>query len=769
MGAAHLDTYRAPSSAEVGSTFRVGAASRDITPPPGSSLAGHGPGARVAIGHWTRLYCRAFYIEPDVSFTQTGASPLAVVACELPQMSTLLVRRTIEVLRERVEKENIEGSLGELEATRLMVAAIHTHAGQGHIFDAKNMSGFASSHFPGHDPKMVDFIAERLADALVEAHQKRRPAELRWVERRVFGFARNSALTQFLLNCPLPKIPNCEDEEGKDHCQSLGREDRNIDSRLRLLEFRDKERETMIGALAFYALHPTFIGNQNRHYGGDIFGIVTRMMERELVRELSMECEGRPDSTECKRNEPVFAFFNTNEADAQPRRVSGTQREVIRNGELFTQAIWDSHCLGDEKSKLCSQEPTRAQIRREEQLINLPLLDANHPLDYSWHDRPIIRSRYADVHLPGESVARPSDPKTRAELAKVGTMGISATKGSLANPTAMLFLTPTTIETFRYQEKPIKNRQKELQNPKRKFPFSGGGFAKVVPLSLVQLGDTYLSFVPAEITIAVGEKINQGVLQGAAGGRDAVIVGLSNGYVSYMTSEQEFDLQAYHGGSTVYGRETADFFAYSFECLARNLTRNHESCEVPGEKGKAIIGAATTFHYNPGPHRARLWREGWDKQTRGREEPGEDDACALVNTKPPVVCFHWQDEGPHSVLSRPEWLVRAVSSDAQPLFINTPPFQGGYGQSPPDDAAPSSIDDRGYAFTTQVLFRKNRVWHWSTVFRPSPEVWDELKEFPDYRLEINRGPGRDPIRSPKLRDIGACTAEMINTYCPEGH
>lgn len=815
------DVYVQPSSLRNGTEIFVGAAMRDITPPAGASLAGHGPGGRVAMGHWTRLYCRAFYIEPTRTHVEAKQSPVALVSCELPYMSTLLVRRTLEVLDERTKSGDVTGSLKDLDATRLMIAAIHTHAGPAHFFDVPTLSGFASSQFPGHDPKMVTFLAERIADALIEAHARQQPAELRWLRSNVFSFSRNSALRQFLLNVPRPEIPKCEDPQRRGGrgtpCSQLGPGDLNIDPRLRLLEFRNLSTKALIGGVGFYALHPTFIGNRNRHYGSDIFGVVTRNMEQELRREAARECRSRPIGPGCAQpRPPIFALFNTNEADAQPRRIEGTEAEVVRNGNLLTEAVWRTHCSGPlaDRSQLCQEaddpreaasttagtdpephafDPTTPELTLSPEPASdatssfnpgsgatqnlvaelagsvvqtgVIVLPPEAPVDESWTARPVLSSRYVDVNLPKRSVVSPSTHFT-ATLQGTGQLGIAATKGSLASPTAMLFLTPQTIETFNYNA----GRRRKLKGPKRGMPFATG-VAKTVPLSVLQLHHTILSFVPAEITLAVGQMINTAVLTSAQHApvneypvKDAVVVGLANGYMNYVTTPQEYMLQAYHGASTVYGIQSAHFLTYTLECLARHLTLDHERCEVPG-----AVGAATRFKYRSGPKRERLWSERRDKRTKIVHELVATRACKLENTEPPMFCFRWEDEGPYAVSQRP-WLVR-VQTKARgaetryaPLVVNTIPFQSRGGERVPDELATSLVDDHGMYFLTQVLFRKHRAWHWSTLFSPGPDVWEQIKDV-DFRIAVNRGEDVVAIHSQNLREVSPCTAQMINEYC----
>lgn len=919
----------------------VGVGRADITPPPGASLAGHGPGGRVAIGHWTRLQCRAFYIDPD----DRAQAPLALVSCELPQMSTLLVRQTVEELRRRLRSgaagAESEGALSEesrarlleLNATRLMIAATHTHAGPGHFFDSKNMGGFASSHFPGFDEKMARFLAQKVAAALIEAAGAAEPAEFREVRSNVWSFSRNSAMKQFRRNVTDPSLPLCLDEE---LCGELLPDERAIDPTLRLLEFRRSEgAKSWIGVLAFYALHPTFIGNQNRHFGGDIFGVASRWMEQELRREACFEIAkgsagesstmraggaaalgaggafssalGEAEETagggatahdseheleaSCEGLEPAFAFFNTNEADAQPRRVGGTRQEVMQNGEAFARAIFQTHCLPEQSpdsSQLCRllvQDGAVQGAERGDQIV----VDGDEP--QGWTDEIHLSSAYVELKLPGASLRDPFldeaalselSPERRARkveehtahLTKVGSMGLASMRGSQSNPSAMLFLTPTTIEVASWE----REGDAALKKPKRSIPGSGGA-AETVPLALVQVGQAWLSFIPAEITLTVGLQINrqvgrmlktsqfqaaepEGVDSDKFSQPDPFIVGLANGYISYLTTEEEYELQDYHGGSTLYGRESADYFTYAFGCLAHHLrtydgSSSHAPGYVPPRCGPHLLGEARAFPYKTGPQRKRLWRPRQDRSVRacalegqGREtfptapcsydaarcaeeaqecastDALESAACAAASRKvacrleqavcriptggqyrsehsrevngegpPPAFCFRWRDRGPHAVLgdenpfeAHPDegWLVRAVvfseaqNGEALALFASAPllPVEAGADERAVRSSALTAIDDRGAAFTTQVLERRRGAWEWSTVFAPTWEQWRSLEQAGEVRLQVRGSPGegedasphsRRTLLSPALTQVAECSAETLSEFCPTGY
>src|SRR5207244_5116776 len=58
-----IPAYRLHPPAPGAGHFTSGAATGEITPPPGIPMGGHGLAGRVARGYWTRLYARSFYFD----------------------------------------------------------------------------------------------------------------------------------------------------------------------------------------------------------------------------------------------------------------------------------------------------------------------------------------------------------------------------------------------------------------------------------------------------------------------------------------------------------------------------------------------------------------------------------------------------------------------------------------------------------------------------------------------------------------------------------
>src|SRR5262249_49572260 len=76
-----------------GDGLRVGVAKVDLTPMPGSSMAGHAIAGKTARGYWTRLYARVIYVEDD------NGQSVVLVACSLIGIPGGLADRVAELVR----------------------------------------------------------------------------------------------------------------------------------------------------------------------------------------------------------------------------------------------------------------------------------------------------------------------------------------------------------------------------------------------------------------------------------------------------------------------------------------------------------------------------------------------------------------------------------------------------------------------------------------------------------------------------------------------
>jgi hypothetical protein len=278
-------------------------------------------------------------------------------------------------------------------------------------------------------------------------------------------------------------------------------------------------------------------------------------------------------------------------------------------------------------------------------------------------------------------------------------------------------------------------------------------FPTHLAFALVHLGDTWLSFVPAELTVHSGAQVNGAVLdavrKSGRGAQTALVAGLANGYMQYVATRAEYQLQTYEGGSTLYGPASADFFAQLMQELARDLLGDPQP-DSPG------MGKSVTPEYTFAPTRRTLPAPGRPSRT-ARFQPLS--LCTIAETSPPALCFRWIHGEPGQVpLTVAPW-IELTSADGRPL-------RAGDTSGACDPRVP--VDDRGVDFQTRVRERSDGGLVWSTVFQASSEEWARLSsDGATYRIRARGDDGIAAVASPEFsfqRPPPSCAPAQVQ-YC----
>jgi hypothetical protein len=289
-----------------------------------------------------------------------------------------------------------------------------------------------------------------------------------------------------------------------------------------------------------------------------------------------------------------------------------------------------------------------------------------------------------------------------------------------------------------------------------------------VAFGLVRADDVWMAMVPGELTVRAGAMLQRAVGDVAGASAQVRVVGLSNGYVQYITTPWEYSLQRYEGGSTLYGPRSAQYFADQAEILARAVGGQRLDLEHLDEVRAPQLELAPEHH--------RLLGPGDGVAAAAMHTPrASRGVCLLPGADPVSVCSWWTDAAPGVVpiASRlcpagsppgcqPEpdrpWM-ELVKADGSPLLIcETWPWLG-EGAAPCDPAG--TVDDRGVDFFTTVRGRLGDGYVWSTIFHPSRLEWAQL---PPSGVRIRaRAEGVVPVTTDAFSPVAmpaACTAEQ---------
>ena len=97
-------------------------------------------------------------------------------------------------------------------------------------------------------------------------------------------------------------------------------------------------------------------------------------------------------------------------------------------------------------------------------------------------------------------------------------------------------------------------------------------FPSVLPLQLLRIGPTVIAALPFEVTVESGRRVAAAVRAELNVDRVAVS-SLANEQFCYLTTPEEYGLQRYEGGNTLYGPQSQPFVAAAARELAADLAR----------------------------------------------------------------------------------------------------------------------------------------------------------------------------------------------------
>jgi neutral ceramidase len=582
----------APVSARVELEGRLmaGVAETDITPPPGLALFGHGPEGRVATGFLTRLRCQAFVLGRDVD-------ALALVTCDLGAPSIELQR----AVATRVRARGVP-----IGAERILLMATHTHAGPAHYFGAANYSGPFGARLTGYDEDLVEWLAERIAETIGNAYGRLAPACAGWgvhsengtdeekeadrARIKLLGLTRNRSYAAFSANLQARVDLNVCGELGGhamtdpfaelttptalDVPRRRAPSDYAVDRTLSVLRIDDcSDSPVPLGVLAVYGMHPTAIANTNDLYHGDVFGFATRAL-RDLLEE---KC---PAGAKCPR--PIVGIANGIEGDVSPAWGYQGLREARRIGGVL------AHLVGELQGRDSTRPRADFAVRAAYRELVLPCAAVEAP------DVAFYAELCAD---PSSALCLHSHRSKPPRLCREPLLGTPAAGGAEDGPTRLRVFSqmheghraPDPDHNSCHTHKvpllaPLRSRERECTGPLGYLDDLSQEFPALVPITVAHLGDAMLVATPAELTTMTGIRLRQRLgkylEQLRAPVEHVVVTGLTNSWLQYIATAEEYAQQHYEGASTLYGPHSELFLNNHAVCLTNWLfgdrTRDEE-------------------------------------------------------------------------------------------------------------------------------------------------------------------------------------------------
>lgn len=542
----------------------IGCGVHDITAyRPGFGLMGFVKPGNVANSVESPLLARAFVVKDS----GTGRK-LAFALADIWSI-TLAVKQGV-LTRLQADYPH----LGYDEAT-LMLAATHTHSAPG----GYSHYPFYNSSVPGFVPEVYEAIVGGLVSAIVEADRSARPGRIR------------PAAGAFAPEVPVAFNRSLRAHNANPEVTPFAYEDRHlaVDREMTLLRLETAEGEPL-GAINWFSTHNTSVHNTNTRVSPDHKGYAARFLEEALAASghagfVAAFAQGAAGdvSPNFQRYGAKSEFKGAYEDDFESARHVG-RLQADKAAGLFDAAagaealapgldavhMWvdlsDVEIPADLAGGESGHRTTRAAIGArmlKGTAEGRGLGDLPSKLVTQISRAACARERLSARFLP--------EAERRAVLAKLQAQGnkvifMETGDRKILGTHAVLSLLPGWVD-------PTVGHMKVMQ--RRRVDVSAPWTPHVLPLQLQVIGEVAIAALPAEFTTQAGRRLRALLRETLAprGVTRVMLTGYANAYAGYVTTPEEYDVQAYEGASTHFGRWTLPAYLASFRALARELLK----------------------------------------------------------------------------------------------------------------------------------------------------------------------------------------------------
>jgi neutral ceramidase len=429
----------------------------------------------------------------------------------------------------------------------LIVSASHTHNGpagfstfQGDNFVAPTLGD--PTHFKTDgDTRVLGFLITRIALAVARADDDLGPAKVGWGSTQLVGVTDNRSLEAYLANFgfDLAYGTGSVAEDPRGYVDTI---DPEVDV-LRVDRItRDGDTVPMGGWLDF-ADHGTVNPYEFGVYNADHTGVASRLFE-----------EGVRKAAHVRANRLVVGAYGNADAGDMTAALRG-------RGPAFAEDV-------GRKEAGAMLRAWRSAGRH---------MSATPEFDWRWS-----RSCFCGRTIDGDAVDDHA------------VVGLPFLTGSEENRGPLYDETHDNYEGRRLPVG-IGPQSRKIQAVQRPV----GDFATAFPLFVVRIGDRAMATIPGEATVGVGRAVRHAVATGfpaGAGVKGVALIGYANEYMHYFTTPQEYEMQHYEGGSTLFGKYSSLLIEHDLNALAGQLASGQPAtAPVPYDPRNGVTPNTTPF------------------------------------------------------------------------------------------------------------------------------------------------------------------------------
>ena len=553
--------------------YDIGVGSADMTAfKEGVGMLGYGHFHNTVKTVETPLTVRAFVFRDP----STGKK-MAFVNCETCFVTISLKRGVIKKLTRKHQE------LGYKE-DNIMLTAQHTHSGPGGF----SHYGFYNFTTPGFVPEVFVMTVDAIVEAIVKADEDLQPGRILmdwgdFPEDQEVGF--NRSLKAYNAN---PEV------------QAMGKVTQShlaMDRTMLLLRM-ERADGTPIGCINWFGVHATSISNDNHAISPDNKGYASIEMEEDYRAV-----------TGNSNFQAIFA--QSASGDITPNWIWDKKKKWTRGKfeDDFKSARYNGNLQYEKAKEIFDKAPERENsklpVEVDYSLVYVDLTRINVDPEFSMgrlgkHTGPAA----IGVDMLMGTVEGPGLPRPLGVFAK-GLVAI----GKGIELVISLFLNKekkTRIrEKYRVHGKKkilMETSERKVLYTRRldqllipswvdgtiatmKLHYRKGGLAadkpwipEKLPIQIMILGEVAIAGIPGEVTTIAGKRL-KATLEKYLEGRNirkVILSPFANAYCGYLTTNEEYKLQLYEAGHTVYGQWTLAAFQTVFKKLTREMSTEYQ-------------------------------------------------------------------------------------------------------------------------------------------------------------------------------------------------
>lgn len=556
--------------------FRFGAGRADITgPSAGKILMGNENIDNYSTGIHMRLFARSFVIG-----SPCNQKRVLMVLTDTGMIFGSVREAVLDLIKADPTLAPHYGS------ENLMLSATHTHSGPGGYSHYEAYNFFRL----GFDQQAFDVIVNGIVQSLRQAHNNYERNTLTGPIQSIRGELLGANASR------APEVYQANPSAERDKFRDAQGAEVNTNRWMTLLRLTRGDGK-QVGSLNWFAVHPTsdnLLGQFGEPISGDNKGYAMFLWER-LMGSSSIE---PVDQT--NKEAFVSAFIQADSGDVFSYLWHRNPQE---SDKRYAKLLADAH--KDERHPLTIANGT-AQLAKAMQLYDEAQQSLTGAVDYRFGyvkmdqatvTDPVILSSLNHppaLDAPRKQTCNPSlgysflaggRGAAPGEIGKNARMGVTCNNSgdkinAMTRDLQVAIAGKVPTESLAYavgcQAPQLEALNLQCQAEKPVFLLFGPPVnvsPTILPFQIVRIGNLAIVGIPWEITTMAGRRIRQTVLDVLRddGVTQVEITGLSNDFVNYLTTREEYAVQGYEGASNQFGPWTLAVVQQELRRLALSM------------------------------------------------------------------------------------------------------------------------------------------------------------------------------------------------------